>query len=399
MISITTAQQTMNKSIPAFPDTERPLLKSFGCVLRQDITADRPVPAADCSVMDGIAIRYQSYNKGVRKFLIEGLQAAGRPVREMKFPDSCVEISTGALISQGCDTVVPIEEVRIGEGKAVISDKAEVKKGQFIRKAGSLYKKGARLVKSGSVLGPAEVAAAGATGTATVKVAVPPQVAIISTGDELVDIDQPAEDYQIRKSNSLFIQAALHKTQLFKADLYHFRDNLKVLKRQVGALLERYDVLITIGGVSMGKLDLIPQTMDALKVECRFHKVKQRPGMPFWFGVSRDGKPVFGLPGNPLSTQIGTYRHIIPQLRRALGCPVSKEYAVLSEAFEPPTDHAYFCPVTVQAGQDGVLTATVRPYRNSGDGAATVGTHGFVEVPPQTKKIKKGTALVFYRWA
>lgn len=398
MISITTAQQTMHKAIKPFPATEQPLLKSAGCVLRQDISADRPVPAADASVMDGIAIRYESYKKGVRKFLIEGLQAAGQPVREMKFPDSCVEISTGALLSTGCDTVIPIEEVTIGEGKAVVSAKAVVKKGQFIRKAGSLYKEGARLVKAGSVLGPAEMAVAAATGTAVVKVAAPPQVAIISTGDELVDIDQPAEDYQIRKSNALFIQAALHKTQLFKADLYHFRDNLKVLKRQVGALLERYDVLITIGGVSMGKLDLVPQTMAELKVKCQFHKVKQRPGMPFWFGISSDGKPVFALPGNPLSSQIGTYRHIIPQLCRALGCPREKELAVLSEALESPTTHTYFCPVTVKAGPDGQLVAGVRPYRNSGDFAATVGTHGFVEVPAQSGKLKKGQALTFYRW-
>lgn len=398
MISITTAQQTMQKAISAFPDVERPLLKSMGCVLRQDILSDRLVPAAECSVMDGIAIRFDSYNKGVRKFLIEGLQSAGKPRRELKFPDSCVEISTGAIISSGCDTVIPIEQVKVGEGKAVIAKDIEIQKGQFIRRAGSLYKAGARLVKEGSVLGPAEAAVAGANGVSTVRVAMPPQVAIISTGDELVDIDQPVEDYQIRKSNSLFIQAALQKTQLFKADLYHFRDNLKVLKRQVGALLERYDALVTIGGVSMGKLDLIPQTMDELKVDCLFHKVKQRPGMPFWFGISKNGKPVFSLPGNPLSTQIGTYRHVIPQLKRALGCEVRKEWALLSESFESPTPHTYFCPVTVQIGDDGKQIAKLKPYRNSGDYAATVGTDGFVEVPANSGKVKKGQALAYYRW-
>ncbi|MCA9393112.1 MAG: molybdopterin molybdotransferase MoeA [Candidatus Omnitrophica bacterium] len=398
MISVQSAQQMMQKAIQPFPSVEQPLLKSYGCVLRADIVADRPVPAGAMSVMDGIAVRYASVKKGVRKFLIEGLQAAGHPALDLKFADSCVQISTGALISGGCDTVIPIEKVKITEGKAMIAADLEVQKGQFIRKAGSLYKAGAKLVKAGAVLGPVEIAVAGAVGAAQVTVSVPPQIAVVSTGDELVDIDQPAEDYQIRKSNSLFIQAALQRTQLFKADLYHFRDNLKVLKRQVGALLERYDALVTTGGVSMGELDLIPQTMADLNVECLFHKVKQRPGMPFWFGTTKSGKPVFALPGNPLAAQIGTYRHVIPQLKKALGSPVSKEYVVLTEPLEPPTRYAYYCPVTVDSHDNGNLSATPQPYRNSGDFAAMVGTAGFVEIPPQSEKIKKGQPVSFYRW-
>ncbi len=398
MISVNKAQQMMRQAIPAFAQVERPLLKSYGCVLRQDILADRPVPAADLSAMDGIAIAFQSYKNGVRKFLIEGLQAAGEPGLRRKFSDSCVEISTGAVISPGCDTVIPIEAVTISEGKAAIRDGMAVTKGQFIRKAGSLYKAGSRLVKAGAILGPVEAAVAGATGSATVKVSAPPQVAIISTGDELVDIDQPVKEYQIRKSNSLFIQSALLKTQLFQADLYHFRDNLKVLKRQVGALLERYDVLVTIGGVSMGKRDLIPQTMTELKVKCLFHRVKQRPGMPFWFGVASSGKPVFALPGNPLSTQVATYRHIIPQLKRALGCAPVKETAVLGEALDVPTKFTYFCPVKTKAEPDGKLIALAHRFRNSGDFAAAAATQGFVEIPAQSTRIKKGQPLPFYRW-
>lgn len=398
MISVQSAQQAMQKAIPPFSTIEQPLLKSYGCVLRQDIVADRPVPAGAMSVMDGIAIRYASHKNGVRKFLIEGLQAAGQPARELKFPDSCVQISTGALISNGCDTVIPIEKVKITEGKAMIAADIDVKKGQYVRNAGSLYKGGARLIKAGTVLGPVEIATAGAVGAAQVSVSVPPQIAVVSNGDELVDIDQPVEAYQIRKSNSLFIQAALQRTHMFKADLYHFRDNLKVLKRQIGALLERYDALVTTGGVSMGQLDLIPQAMADLKVECLFHKVKQRPGMPFWFGISKSGKPVFALPGNPLSAQIGTYRHVIPQLTRALGCPVRKEYAVIMEAVEPPTRYTYFCPVSTKPQDDGTLSATPRPFRNSGDFAALVGTDGFVEIPPQSAKIKKGQTVSFYRW-
>ncbi|MGE0266839.1 MAG: molybdopterin molybdotransferase MoeA [Candidatus Omnitrophota bacterium] len=398
MITISEADLIIEKAVKPFPVVEQPLLKSYGAVLREDITADRDMPPFDKSLMDGIAIRMESYNKGNRRFLVEGTQSAGIPALPLKFGDSCTEIMTGAVLSQGCDTVIPIEEVTIEEGKALVKDGLTLKKLQFIRPKGADHKQGVTLLPGGSVLGPVQIATAAAVGAAVVKVSLKPNVAVISNGDELVDIDGPLEPYQIRKSNSYFIQAALRKTQLFDADLFHFKDNLKVLNRQIGAILERYDVLVLTGGVSMGKFDLIPRVMEELKVRVLFHKVQQKPGKPFWFGVSADGKPVFALPGNPVSTQMGTYRHVIPSLQKALGLVPRREFVTLTEEFQPDTKLTFFCPVKLEEISDARLSARPQTFKGSGDFASLAGSDGFIEIPQNTQAVQSGDVVRFYRW-
>lgn len=398
MITITEADQIIQKAVKPFPVVERPLLKSYGAVLRENILADRDMPPFDKSLMDGVAIRIESYQKGNRKFLVEGTQSAGIPSLPLKFHDSCTEIMTGAVLSQGCDAVIPIEEVTIKEGKALVKDGLTLKNMQFIRPQGADHKQGETLIPQGSILGPVQVATAAAVGAAMVKVSLKPNVAVISNGDELVDIDAPLEPYQIRKSNSYFIQAALRKTQLFDADLFHFKDNLKVLNRQIGAILERYDVLVLTGGVSMGKFDLIPRVMEELKVKVLFHKVQQKPGKPFWFGVSAEGKPVFALPGNPVSTQMGTYRHVIPSLQKALGFEPVREFVCLGEEFQPDTKLTFFCPVKLVPACDAKLTARPQIFKGSGDFASLAGSDGFIEIQPDTVVTPAGTTARFYRW-
>ncbi|MBP9853295.1 MAG: molybdopterin molybdotransferase MoeA [Candidatus Omnitrophica bacterium] len=398
MISIQEADQIILKATKPFPIVERPLLKSYGAVLIENIKADRDMPPFDKSLMDGLAIRIESYKKGNRKFLVEGTQSAGIPALSLKFADSCTEIMTGAVLSEGCDTVIPIEDVTIQEGKALVKDGLALKKGQFIRSKGSDHKKGEILIPKGNILGPVQIATVAAVGAAQVKVSAKPSVAIISSGDELVDLDVPVEPYQIRKSNSYFIQAALEKTQLFDTALFHFKDNLKVLIRQIGAIIERYDVLVLTGGVSMGKFDLIPQAMKELKVKVLFHKVQQKPGKPFWFGISSDGKPVFALPGNPVSTQMGTYRYVIPSLQRALGLEPAEEFVQLNEEFTPDTPLTFFCPVKLEKTKDAILTARPQIFKGSGDFASLALSDGFIEIPSGTKVIKPGTTARFYRW-
>lgn len=398
MITIDEADKIIHQAINPFPVIEQSLLKSYGAILQEDILADRDMPPFDKSLMDGIAIRMESYQKGNRKFLVAGTQAAGIPALKLKFDDSCTEIMTGAVLTQGCDTVIPIEEVKIEEGKALVNDGLKLNKMQFIRPQGSDHKQGEKLIPKGSILGPIQISTAAAVGAAVVKVSLKPNVAVISSGDELVDIDVPLEPYQIRKANSYFIQAAMRKTQLFDTDLFHFKDNLKVLNRQIGALLERYDVLVLTGGVSMGKFDLIPQVMEELKVKVLFHKVQQKPGKPFWFGISADGKPVFALPGNPVSTQMGTYRYVIPHLQKAMGVEPRREFVSLSEEFQPDTKLAFFCPVKLEDTADAKLTARPQIFKGSGDFASLAGSDGFIEIAPDTEKIKQGTVARFYRW-
>ncbi len=397
MISVAEADQIIRDAMTAFPVVTQSLTKSYGCVLQEDLVADRDLPPFHKSMMDGIAIVAAAYQKGTRRFPIEGIQSAGKPQQTLCFDHACFEIMTGAVVPEGCDCVIPIERVQISDGKAQVEDGLELSEMQHIRPQGADHKQGRVLVTKGSTLGPVQVATAAAIGKAELMVSQRPRIALISNGDELVDIDAPIEPYQIRRSNSYFMQAALRKVLMYDADLYHFRDDLKVLRKQIGAILENYDVVILTGGVSMGKFDLIPQVLDELGVKALFHKVSQKPGKPFWFGQRDNGTPVFALPGNPVSTQVGLYRHVIPNLRRAAGEQVIEEFVRLSEDYTPSTKFTYFCPVQLRHASDEELSAKPCATGGSGDFASMANTDGFVELTGGQQTLK-GTRVRLYRW-
>jgi molybdopterin molybdotransferase len=214
----------------------------------------------------------------------------------------------------------------------------------------------------------------------------------------LVDVGAEITPYKIRKANNYFMEAALQRTGLFDVDSFHFADNKKVLWTQLKVILESFDCLVLSGGVSMGKFDLIPQVMEELGVKVLFHKVQQKPGRPFWYGVSQDKKPVFALPGNPLSTQMCIYRFVIPHLVKALGIELKPKVAVLMKDFKPDTKFTYYLPVKVHFNKKGILEAEPVLPGGSGDFASTALSDGFIELPDGGKLVKKGFCAHFYEW-
>jgi len=344
------------------------------------------------------AIHSQSYRQGVRKFLIEGVQAAGRDALALKFKHSCTEIMTGAVLSQGCNTVIPIENVEISDGKARVKNNLSIKPFNYVRRQGADHRQGKLLLKKGMVLKPVHIAIAAGVGKAQIKVSAKPRIAIVASGDELVNIDQPIKPYQIRRSNSYFIQAALEREGLFKTSIFHFPDDEKVLRKQLGALLFEFDGIVLTGGVSMGKFDYIPKVLKDLKVQVLFHKVKQRPGKPFWFGMYKHKKPVFALPGNPISTQAGVYRYVIPHWLTALGASEKKEYAQITKNISLPSVWTCFLPVKLKVSPQGVFLAEPIATGGSGDFAALGAAGGFMEIPANTQKLKSTFVGRVYRW-
>jgi len=370
MISPSEAHRIILLHARLLPIESIPLPSAVGRVLREDLINDRDQPPFNKTLMDGIAISYETWGRGNRTFGIEAIIAPGIAPKSLNNPANCVRIMTGAVIPKGCDSVIPVEQIFIEGDTAQCKDWTIIKKGQFIRPQASDGKKGECLLKSGSRLWAPHIGIAASIGKSKIKVSALPKIAMISTGDELVDINKPVKQFQTRLSNSYAIQALLHQAQLAKVEIFHLKDNEKTMLENIKKLLFKFDILILSGGVSMGEFDYVPGVLQKAGIKQLFHKVSQKPGKPFWFGISKMKKAVFALPGNPLSTQLCAYRYIIPYLQKASGLKVSQEMITLTDKINIQSDLSHFLPV-----YQGKLVST----GGSGDFAALAEADGFIE--------------------
>jgi molybdopterin molybdotransferase len=224
-------------------------------------------------------------------------------------------------------------------------------------------------------------------------------LAVISTGNELVEPGEPVLAHQVRRSNAYGIVAALRERGFQRVAEDHIDDNPTELKDRLHFHLQTHDVLVLSGGVSMGRYDLVPACLQELGVRAVFHKVAQRPGKPLWFGMAPSGAAVFALPGNPVSTLVCLSRYVLPALSASLGeqPPVPERMALGAPVtVTPPL--TYFMPVRVQHDDWGRSWAMPAPTNGSGDFAALAGTDGFIELPPGPNTYAKGFVARLYRW-
>jgi molybdopterin molybdotransferase len=359
-----------------------------GRTLAEEIKADRDLPPFNRATMDGIAVAFKSFENGQLDFLIEGIQAAGQPQQTLADETKCFEIMTGAPLPQGTDSVIPYENIAIENKIAKLSGAVEMN--QNVHHQGSDAKQNDVLLSPGVTISPAEVALLASVGKSEVSVFKNPVAAIISTGDELVDIDQIPLPYQIRKSNSYLLAAALEELGC-QADLFHFKDDEKEIKEKLNEVLNKYELIILSGGVSKGKFDFIPQVLESLKVKKLFHQVSQRPGKPLWFGRS-EKNTVFALPGNPVSTFTCFHRYVKPWLAKSLGCEIKKQSAILAEDYSFSPKLSYFLQVKIQ-NENGRLMAYPLSGGGSGDFANLKDVDGFLELPLNQSKFQKGESF------
>lgn len=372
-----------------------PLLESLGGILAEDIVADRDFPPFDRVAMDGIGIDFSNIKT---KILIGNTQYAGEPQKILSDPNACTEVMTGAILPLGCDTIIRYEDIDIqevdGEKMAYVSIALEeIMHGQNIHRKGSDRKVGDILLKKGMKISPAEIAIMASVGKTNVSVQMPPRVAVISTGDELVDIDETPEYYQIRMSNSYMLAGALQQIGI-SANRFHLTDHKELIFNNLQQILLNHDVILLSGGVSAGKKDFLPEILNDLGVKKLFHKVAQKPGKPFWFGKTDDDKVVFALPGNPVSTFLCFCKYALPSIK---GTPNKKEFAVLDKDVFFKPNLAYFVPAKTYF-QDGKLMAL--PFEGSGsaDFANLTDCDGFVELSADFQEFKKGQVFEFIRF-
>jgi molybdopterin molybdotransferase len=369
-----------------------PLQEAAGMVLAEAITADRDFPPFHRVTMDGIAIRFEAWEKGKRTFLIEGTQAAGEPQKMLNHPDNAMEVMTGAMLPAGTDTVIRYEDLKIGSQEATLAVDQLVR-GQSVHYQGQDARREEVLLSPSMVLSPAEIALLASVGRTEVRVKTCPRTAIVASGDELVEIGQKPLPHQIRRSNTYAIEAAMQALG-WKGDQFHLPDEKETLRRSLEKIVQEYDTVILSGGVSQGKFDFIPEVMENIGVKKVFHQVSQRPGKPFWFGISPEGKTVFALPGNPVSTFMCFYRYIQPWLWKSLGINVQPEYAVLARDFTFAPGLTYFLQVGIK-NEAGRLMAYPDAGGGSGDFANLKKIDGFLELPREQSVFKAGEAFPF----
>jgi molybdopterin molybdotransferase len=370
-----------------------PLQGSVNRVLGEKIIADRDFPPFDRVAMDGIAIQFQKFKSGQKDFPVEFTQAAGHPLKELQNPTNCVEVMTGAVLPQGTDTVVRYEDLEIKDNVAHVVGQT-IEERQNVSRKGIDCKKGDVLLEPGMLISPSEVALLASVGKSVVKVFALPSTAIISSGDELVGVGEVPLQHQIRRSNTFALEAGMQSVK-WEAKHFHFPDDKSVLLKSLERVLRDHDLLILSGGVSKGKFDFIPEVFEDLGVKKLVHHVNQRPGKPFWFGTSKDGKTVFALPGNPVSTYMCFYRYIRPWILKSLGVKTQQLTATLAKTFSFAPSLTYFLQVKVES-EAGKLMAFPDPGGGSGDFVNLKNVTGFLELPHDKSTFSPGETFPYF---
>lgn len=402
MLTPAEAEQRIRAQLTPLHREDCPLADAHGRVLRTALVADRDLPPYDRVTLDGFALRHAALAAGTRTFRVLGTQAAGmRPLALGDAPDACVEIATGAVLPADADCVVPYELTQRNGDTINLSaaDAATLRPGHAIHRRGSDHPAGSVVVPAGTRLTGREIAVAASVGAATLTVSHLPKIAVVASGDELVEVTSPVAPHQIRRSNDYALRAALIATGYPRVERFHLRDARHEIEHLLWHILAEYDLVLLTGGVSKGKFDFLPAALDAQGVRKIFQGVAQRPGKPFWFGVSSHHKPIFALPGNPVSAYTCLHRYVLPALAHASGqTPAAPRTVALAEPvqFAPPL--AYLLPVRLSSGPRGELLATPDPANTSGDFAGLVGTDGFVELPAHQTDFPAGTLAPFYAW-
>ena len=398
MITVEEATQIISKTIKDTGISIVPLHLAIGRVLREDLFADRDFPPYHRITMDGIAIRYDAFEKGERTFPIEGVAAAGSAQMTMQNDAACLEVMTGAILPNNTDTVIRYEDLLIEDGKATIQVEL-LREGQNVHNKGEDRLQGSLVVRQGKIISPAEIGVAATVGKAELRVSRLPKAIIISTGDELVEVDETPLAHQIRKSNVHRLRSTFAKYGI-QADTFHLNDDWDEILKQLKTILEDYEIVMLSGGVSKGKFDFLPDALKELGVEKLFHKIKQRPGKPFWFGQAPSGARVFALPGNPVSSFMCTQIYFVPWLTQSLQLPLENlPHAILQRdtLFKP--DLVYFLQVKISYDNQGRILAMPIDGNGSGDLANLVDADAFLRLPRGKNEFKEGEVfpIIFYR--
>ena len=383
MLSYTDARQKVIEVVrargPITAVESLPLDRLAGRILAEAVVADRDYPPFDRATRDGFALRSSDVATSRGPLEPRGEIRAGSVFTGEITPGTCMQIMTGAAVPRGADAVVMIEHTRI-TGSSVFVERS-VTAGQNIVPRGRETRAGQQLLPGGTRLGYAELAIAGQVGHTPARVFRRPQVALLSTGDEVVSIDATPGPVEIRNSNCFSLAAQVELAGGEPVPLGNAPDRVPELRAMIEQGL-RCDLLVLTGGVSMGKYDLVEGVLRDLGAEFFFDSIAIRPGRPAVFGYCQ-GKPVFGLPGNPVSTMVTFELFTAPAIDIVGGAtprPLPLFKAKLAAPVQQKAELTHFLPAAV-SWTTGEAVVSELPWQGSGDIVVLAQSNAFLVVP------------------
>jgi molybdopterin molybdotransferase len=390
MLSVADARSQILARIDSLGSETVAIGAAGGRVLAGDALATRALPPWDNSAMDGFAVRSADVPG---RLPIAGESAAGSEPGLDHRPGTATRIMTGAPMPRGADCVVIREEVTLEGDLAIIEVGAAP--GANVRRAGEDIAPGALAVAAGAELGPGEIGLLAALGFPEVVVGRRPRVAILSTGDELVDVTAEPPPSKIINSNAYALAAQIASCGGEPQRLAAVEDDRERVTRAVVAALADADVLITSGGVSVGDYDFVKEAFGAADIDIEFWKVAVRPGKPLAFGIAPGGQPVFGLPGNPVSSMVSFELFVRPALLAMQGASAvdrPRATVTLSGGYRKSAGRAHYLRAAVR--RDGAaLIATPMARQGSGMLTSMVGVDALVAIPAETTEVDDGALL------
>lgn len=380
MISVHEATTFIQEHTPTPHSAPQDLSEAVGRALAHDYHASEDSPRFTNSAMDGFAVRFADIQADTRLHITDE-SSAGNEAQNALAVGAAIRISTGALLPSGADTVVPVEDCLV-EGNTITIEKLP-KQGQFVRKQASEYAVGAPILRKGDVLTPARIALAAQHGLARVDVFTPPHVALLSTGNELVNVDETPTGTQIRNANVPMLAAALRQTSANLVFTSHAQDDFEQVRAALDKAASAADVVVTTGGASVGEYDFIKQAAQALGFETIFWRVRQKPGKPMFFAkriVEGRTTLLFGLPGNPVSTLMTFLYYVQPTLAQMMGKSAVERstQATMSADLANMHGRAEFVRVRLEKGEEGFPVAVPLPKQDSNMLTSMTDADGFV---------------------
>ena len=406
MLTVDEALQLILETVVPAPVSSLPLSDALGAVLAEEVISSVDSPPFDKSMMDGFAVRSADCPKGEKTLSIIGEVMAGSVSDKPLQPGTAIRIMTGAPIPDGADAVVPVELTETAEDSASVTLRmpGSLSTEWNVIRRGSLMAKGEAILQPGRPLTAQQLALLGEIGKSTVAVRKVPTVAVLATGDELVEIDETPGPGQIRNTNALMLAAQVQEAGARPRVLGIARDDREDLAAKIREGLQA-DVLCLSGGVSAGVLDLVPSELAKADVRQVFHKIRMKPGKPLWFGI-RDGageRPpcyVFGLPGNPVSSMVCFELFVRSALRRLQGMTVAGPGLVqarLASDFSHRSDRPTWFPCRLSRQQECLL-ATPMNWKGSSDLRATALANASLAIPEGEHQFEAGTVLEVLPW-
>jgi molybdopterin molybdotransferase len=373
--------------------------KALGRILRAPLTADRPLPPFNRAAMDGYAIRSADIQHGTARLKCVGILEAGKQWKGVIHSGETVKIMTGAPLPDGADAVVKVESSSV-EGEMVTLKDPSAAKGSNVHEQGKDASRGETLAAEGAVLNPRCLAVAASIGATRVKVSRLIKVGVIVSGNELIQSAKKPAPVQIRDCNSHTLTHSLAMSGLASPKFYGIvADDPGKLAATIKKAIGQNDMVVISGGVSMGDTDYTYRVLKQLNVKKLFHRIAIRPGKPVWFGLAGK-KPVFGLPGNPVSVTVTFHQIVLPVLRTmARAASVLPANYLLPLGMDVSKKHGLREFLLASLSDSGRTVVPQLGYQGSGDFVSAAKSAGVMVIPEEARSLTKGTVVEFNPWA